>query len=143
MSLLQYRELQLLSRLLKNFCIDPMMQAIIGGTILLTSASLYIILTSTDQIPLPVLILFYFMAFDCFVLILFLFKRWSFPYTRSEEFIKTARQGLKKMSRWEEKYIASCSPLKVESGNDTFVDRSTSLLISRIVLDQLVTFLLL
>ncbi|OXA45975.1 hypothetical protein Fcan01_19339 [Folsomia candida] len=142
-SLLQYRKLQILSRLHKNAWIDPAVPFVVGGAILTTSTCFYVILTSSDQVPLPILALFSIVAVDCIVIIQFLFKIFSFPYTKSVDLINVARRGIQKVSRWEMKYIMSCAPLKVWLGNETFFDRSTSLSIFKIALDLLVTLLLL
>ncbi|XP_035716563.1 uncharacterized protein LOC118439397 [Folsomia candida] len=141
--LVQYRKLQLLSRLLNNAWRDPAMPFVVGGILVLNSTSLYVVLSSSEKIPLPVLAIYSVGAVDTFVMIQHLFKIVSYPYTRSVDFINAARRGLKKASRWEVKYIVSCFPLKVHMGNGTFFDRSTSLVACSTALDLLVTFLLL
>ncbi|OXA45913.1 Cytochrome c biogenesis protein CcsA [Folsomia candida] len=141
--LVQYRKLQLLSRLLNNAWRDPAMPFVVGGILVLNSTSLYVVLSSSEKIPLPVLAIYSVGAVDTLVMIQHLFKIVSYPYTRSVDFINAARRGLKKASRWEVKYIVSCFPLKVHMGNGTFFDRSTSLVVCNTALDLLVTFLLL
>ncbi|OXA45915.1 hypothetical protein Fcan01_18990 [Folsomia candida] len=137
------RKFQLLSRLLNNAWRDPAMPFVVGGILVLNSTSLYVVLSSSEKIPLPVFAIYSVGAVDTFVMIQHLFKIVSYPYTRSVDFINAARRGLKKASRWEVKYIVSCFPLKVHMGNGTFFDRSTSLVACSTALDLLVTFLLL
>ncbi|OXA40326.1 hypothetical protein Fcan01_24984 [Folsomia candida] len=135
-----YRILNLLTIYRNNAWCLPSMPVVIGGVIAADTVSLYILVTSYDQVPLLILILFSIICLDCMIIIHVVFNILSKPYTTSCDFIEfmKSRNGTK----WVKRFMRSCQPSKLTMGDGTFFDRLTSFVIWQKGIDYLITLLL-
>lgn len=118
----------------------PIMSIMVGAVTICESFALYIIITSTLEVPVVVIILFSAVAVDLFILIVGPFKIMANPFVRSKELL----QSLKRMntSGWVKRFVKSCPPSKLILGDGKFFDRATSLVIFSKCVDLLITFVL-
>lgn len=115
--------------------------AILAGVITLCeSISLYLVISWTKGVPLPVLILFSIIAFDFFLVIHGIFKIVSYPYIKSLGFIDLVKDG--RYTTADLCFIKSCPPSKLSLGDGGFFDKLTSFVIWKKCIDYLITFLL-
>lgn len=136
----KYRTLQLSSNFHNFvFCLPSMVVVAFGSTVA-ESIALFLLITSSNIIPVPVLIFFLAIAVDFWIIIHAVFKVLSYPYVESLEFIHLVNKG--KCSKWEGRFIKSCPPSKLSLGDGGFFDTLTSLVIWQKCIDFLITFLL-
>lgn len=136
-----YRTLQLLSNFHNFVFTSPSMAIVAFSCTLCESFALFLIITSSRIVPLPVLTLFCLVVVDFGIVIQAVFKILSYPYVKSVEFI-----GLVEMARYsksEHRFIQSCPPFKLSLGDGGFFDKLTAFVIWQKCIDLLITFLLL
>lgn len=82
------------------------MAIVTGAVMICGSIALYVVISSADIVPLPVVILFSIVAFDFFLIIHGIFKIVSYPYIKSVDFIHLVKNG--KYTKWDLQFINSC-----------------------------------
>ncbi|XP_035716515.1 uncharacterized protein LOC118439372 [Folsomia candida] len=137
-----YRTVQWLSNL-RNCAFEyPSLVQMVGGIIVGETASLYVLLTSTKILPLPVLAFFVIVAVDLFVVIHVIFHSLSDLFEVSVGFLDEMKLYHKFGNRkWFKKFLKSCPPLKLTIGDGQYFDRMTALGIWQYCVDQLITLL--
>lgn len=139
--IIQYRTLQMLSNFQNLVFAPPSMAVFVGAITLCESSILYLLVTSGNIVPFPVFVLFSIAAVDYLIIMLGIFKIISNPYVKSVKFLKLL--GIKKVGKWEVRFIKSCPPSKIMLGNGKFFDQLTSIIIWQKCVDFLITLLLL
>lgn len=137
--LVWYRILQLVSTNHNNAWTQPSMPVGIGGIVVAETVSLYILVTSHDQIPFLVLLIFIIIAVDCMCMYV-VFKIASYPYTKSCQFIEFMKT--KDGTKWIKRFMSSCPPSRLTMGDGTFFDRLTAFVVWKKSMDFLITLLL-
>jgi hypothetical protein len=112
----------------------------VGGTMMAEIASLYVLITSSHQLPLPAALFFLVVAIDFAIFIHVIFKSLCRPYLASVAFLKHVGK-LGKRDKYLVRFLRSCSPLKLSMGDGTFFDRLTSLVIWEVCVGLLVNLL--
>lgn len=132
--------MQLLSGMHNSVLRSPVMPVMVGGVMLCESFALYLVLTSTSVVPVPIFMLSLVVAIEMSIIIIGLFKMMANTFVKSENLLKF----LQSMNgpRWVSRFIRSCPPSKLILGDGNFFDRATSLVIWRKSVDLLITFLL-
>ncbi|XP_035708199.1 uncharacterized protein LOC118435843 [Folsomia candida] len=136
----KYRTLQLLSTLHNLTFQPPAMIILVGAVIVCESAALYILITSANIVPIPVLILFVLVALELLFVIAVPFKIMAIPYVDSAALLETLKRKAK--SKLIKKFAKSCPPSKLSLGDGKFVARATSLVIMNHTVELLVTLML-
>lgn len=136
---IKYRIVQSVSNLQESVLRKPFMSMIIGGVMLAEITSLFLVISSIHELPLAVAMFFMALAIDFFVVIHVMFKSLCRPYLASVEFVKRAQR--KRNGKWLNKYLKSCTPLKLSMGGGCFFDRLTSFVIWKLCVDQVVNLL--
>lgn len=134
--------IEVLTRMLNDIWKYPMMPITIFAILVAEAVALYVLLTSIALLPISLIAVFSFVAIDFFIMIHFIFKILSYPFTKSNQYLQTI-QRVKKPTKWLNRFIRSCSPAMISMGDGTFLDECTSLVIWKLCIDLLVTFLLL
>lgn len=116
------------------------MSILIGAITVCESFALYTIITSTSEVPIPVIILFSTVAVDLLIVIVGPFKMMANPLVKSIELLE-ALQWMNG-SGWIRRFVRSCPPSKMTLGDGKFFDKATSLVICSTCADLLITFLL-
>lgn len=118
----------------------PLMACLVGGVSMFVSFSLYIIISSTSEVPFTIFVLFSAVALNMSVIIVWPFKLMGVPFVKSVELLKSLQRmnGL----GWVKRFVRSCPPSKLSLGDGGFFDKATSLVILRKSIDLLITFLL-
>lgn len=135
-----YRSLQILSARHNSAFRQPIMPALVAGVTACGSFGLYVLITTTPDVPLPVIILFWMVAVQMVAIIVVPFKMLANPFVRSVGLLKYLQ--LMTGSAWAKRFVRSCPPSKFTLGDGNFFDRATSLVIWRKCVDVLITFLL-
>ncbi|OXA61996.1 hypothetical protein Fcan01_00121 [Folsomia candida] len=134
----QYRLAQSFSNLTNFVLRTPIMSMILGWAMMAEVTTLYVFMTA-QNLPYAVVVYMGAMATNMFILIQVVFRALSVPYLTSRKFARCQGQP---RGKWLSKFLRSCSPLKVSVGDGNFFDRLTSLVISNMCLDMLITLLL-
>lgn len=118
----------------------PFISIMVGAVTACESFALYIIITATSAIPIPILLLLSSVAVDLFVLIVGPFRIMANPLVKSIALL----ESLKRMneSKWVKRFVRSLPPSKMTLGDGKFFDKATSLVIYSKCADLVITFLL-
>lgn len=116
------------------------MPIFVGAIITCESCALYILITSTDKVPIPIIFLFIVVAIDVWILIVGPMKIMAKPYVESVEFLNSLKT--ENTSKWTKKFARSCTPAKIMLGDGKFFDAGTPLVVWRQTIELLVAFLL-
>lgn len=138
----KYRDSQLLFNLYSCVMATPMATLLMGTAMIAEVTILYALITSGTVIPPTVAALFAVIALDFFLIIQIVFKMLRRPYVASMVF-KQKVDTLEKRGRWFNRFMKSCSPVKVPMGDGNFFDRKSSIVIWNVCINQLVALLLL
>lgn len=102
-------------------------------------ASLYTLISSLQELPIPVTAFFVIILFEFVVVIHFMFKMLADPYLRSLDFVREMKG--RRNGKWFKRFLKSCAPLKLAMGGGSYFDRLTSLVIWGHCVDMVVTLL--
>lgn len=135
-----YRTLQMLTDMHNSVIRHPFISIMVGAVTACESFALYIIITATSAIPIPILLLLSSVAVDLFVLIVGPFRIMANPLVKSIALL----ESLKRMneSKWVKRFVRSLPPSKMTLGDGKFFDKATSLVIYSKCADLVITFLL-
>lgn len=121
-----------------------MMPTFIGCMIFAEIASLYIMITSVNHLPITVFAFFFMVANEVSTVIHVVFKSLSTPYTKSTQFVnEVLRRDKREISKWTNKFLKSCSPCKILMGDGSHFNSISSLIIWQFCVEMLITLLLL
>ncbi|OXA49501.1 hypothetical protein Fcan01_15713 [Folsomia candida] len=106
-----YRTLQMLTDMHNTVFGYLIMSILIGAITVCESFALYTIITSTSEVPIPVIILFSTVAVDLLIVIVGPFKMMANPLVKSIELLE-ALQWMNG-SGWIRRFVRSCPPSKM------------------------------
>lgn len=138
--LTKYRILQILNDMHNSVFRHPIMSILIWSVTACESFALYTLITSASIVPLPASILFGTVAFDLLILIVGPFKMMADPFIKSIQLLKSVKTMNR--SKWIRRFVRSCPPSKLSSGDGKCFDRATSIVICSKCADLVITFLL-
>ncbi|OXA54615.1 hypothetical protein Fcan01_11135 [Folsomia candida] len=118
---------QMLTDMHNSVIRHPFISIMVGAVTACESFALYIIITATSAIPIPILLLLSSVAVDLFVLIVGPFRIMANPLVKSIALL----ESLKRMneSKWVKRFVRSLPPSKMTLGDGKFFDKATSLVI--------------
>ncbi|OXA40779.1 hypothetical protein Fcan01_24489 [Folsomia candida] len=133
--LTKYRFVQITTKLFNDLWKIPAMSAMVATCVIVEIVALFILTTSLDKLPLPIIGLFLLLAIIFFNVIQGLFKVLSKPFENSNMFIIEIRTG--RHSAWVKRFMRSCPPVKISMGNGAYFDGLSALVIWQFCIDNL------
>ncbi|OXA54194.1 hypothetical protein Fcan01_11561 [Folsomia candida] len=119
-----FRVAQVFQNLVNSVMRKPLITIFVLLTMLSEITSLYVIITSWENISFGVSAFFYLMVIDYFVIIHITLHSLSKPYVVSVKLAKNMK-SLRSQNAWFKKFLTSCPPLKVGMG-DAFTGMNAS-----------------
>lgn len=136
----RYRVIQVLTRL-QNHIWQRLMMPLRFFLVTMVAVTLYVLITSIDQIPVMIVVLFSAMAVNGFIVICVIYKILSYPLIASNRYLGLMKQ--KKASKCVTRFMKTCPPAKISMGDGKHFDKLASFVVCRQSIDLLISFLLL
>ncbi|OXA63561.1 uncharacterized protein LOC118433884 [Folsomia candida] len=137
-----FRVAQVFQNLANSVMSKPFISIFAFLSIVSEILSLYVIITSWNNLSFGVSAFFCLMGMNYFLIIHITLDSLSKSYVATVKFSKHMKR-LRSRNAWVKKFLASCPPIKVGMGDGKFFDGLTSLIIWQFCVDRLINLLLL